>query len=190
MFDLFKRAPTDERRSWGERLRAGLEASRQRIAQPLAALMGRKELSEEALGALETALLSADVGVATTERLLADLRSRWLRAGANADPKALLKASLIALLAPLEKPFLVGPQRPFVIMLAGVNGVGKTTSIGKLARWLQTQGLSVLLAAGDTFRAAAREQLEIWGKRNGVHVVAQRGGGDPAAVMFDAIAAA
>ena len=156
MFDLFKRAPTDERRSWGERLRAGLEASRQRIAQPLAALMGRKELSEEALGALETALLSADVGVATTERLLADLRSRWLRAGANVDPRALLKASLAGLLAPLEKPFVVGPERPFVIMLAGVNGAGKTTSIGKLARSLQMQGRSVLLAAGDTFRAAAR----------------------------------
>jgi len=189
MFDLFKRAATDERRSWGERLRAGLEASRQRIAQPLAALMGRKELSEEALGALETALLSADVGVATTERLLADLRSRWLRAGANVDPRALLKASLAGLLAPLEKPFVVGPERPFVIMLAGVNGAGKTTSIGKLARSLQMQGRSVLLAAGDTFRAAAREQLQAWGERNRVQVIAQQGG-DPAAVMFDAIAAA
>ncbi|TMH61207.1 MAG: signal recognition particle-docking protein FtsY, partial [Betaproteobacteria bacterium] len=189
MFDLFKRAPTDERRSWGERLRAGLEASRQRIAQPLAALMGRKELSEEALGALETALLSADVGVATTERLLADLRSRWLRAGANVDPRALLRASLEGLLAPLEKPFVVGPERPFVIMLAGVNGAGKTTSIGKLARSLQMQGRSVLLAAGDTFRAAAREQLQAWGERNRVQVIAQQGG-DPAAVMFDAIAAA
>src|SRR6266581_4711363 len=186
MFDLFKRAPTDERRSWGERLRAGLEASRQRIAQPLAALMGRKELSEEALGALETALLSADVGVATTERLLADLRSRWLRAGADADPRGLLKASLATLLAPLERPFVVGPERPFVIMLAGVNGAGKTTSIGKLARSLQMQGHSVLLAAGDTFRAAAREQLQAWGERNRVQVIAQHGG-DPAAVMFDAI---
>ena len=188
MFDLFKRAPTDERRSWGERLRAGLEASRQRIAQPLAALMGRKELSEEALGALETALLSADVGVATTERLLADLRSRWPRAGANVDPRALLKASLAGLLAPLEKPFVVGPERPFVIMLAGVNGAGKTTSIGKLARSLQMQGRSVLLAAGDTFRAAAREQLQAWGERNRVQVIAQQGG-DPAAVMFGTIGA-
>jgi fused signal recognition particle receptor len=189
MFDIFKRAPTDERRSWSERLRAGLEASRQRFAQPLAALMGRKELSEEALEELETALLSADVGVTTTERLLADLRSRWLRAGADADPRALLKASLAALLAPLEKPFVVGPERPFVIMLAGVNGAGKTTSIGKLARSLQMQGHSVLLAAGDTFRAAAREQLQAWGERNRVQVIAQHGG-DPAAVMFDAIAAA
>ncbi|HEV8257764.1 MAG TPA: signal recognition particle-docking protein FtsY, partial [Casimicrobiaceae bacterium] len=109
--------------------------------------------------------------------------------GADADPQALLKASLTELLRSLESPLIVGPQRPFIIMLAGVNGAGKTTSIGKLAKWLQAQGLSVLLAAGDTFRAAAREQLEIWGRRNGVHVVAQRGG-DPAAVMFDAIAAA
>jgi fused signal recognition particle receptor len=151
--------------------------------------MGRKELSEESLGELETALLSADVGVATTERLLADLRARWLRAGAGADPRALLKASLAALLAPLEKPFVVGPERPFVIMLAGVNGAGKTTSIGKLAHSLQMQGRSVLLAAGDTFRAAAREQLQAWGERNRVQVIAQQGG-DPAAVMFDAIAAA
>lgn len=189
MFDLFKRAPAEEPRSWGERLRAGLEASRQRFAQPLAALLGRRELSEEALAELETALLTADVGVTTTERLLTDLRARWLRAGSDADARALLKASLVTLLAPLEKPFVVGPERPFVVMLAGVNGAGKTTSIGKLARWLQTQGLTVLLAAGDTFRAAAREQLQAWGERNRIHVIAQRGG-DPAAVMFDAITAA
>jgi fused signal recognition particle receptor len=189
MFDPFKRSPADDHLSWGERLRAGLEASRARFAGPLAALVGRKALSEDAIGELETALLTADVGVPATERLLADLRSRWLRAGTNADPRALLKASLTALLAPLENPLVVGAQRPFVIMLAGVNGAGKTTSIGKLARWLQTQGLSVLLAAGDTFRAAAREQLEAWGERNHVHVIAQHGG-DPGAVMFDAIAAA
>ena len=90
------------------------------------------------------------------------------------------------MLAPLEQPLVIGPERPFVIMLAGVNGAGKTTSIGKLAKYLQGQGLSVLLAAGDTFRAAAREQLEVWGERNGVTVIAQQGG-DPAAVMFDAI---
>ena len=190
MFDLFKRIPTEERRPWSERLRAGLEASRERLARPLAALAGRKALSDEALADLETALLTADVGTPTTERLLADLRSRWQRAGPDADPRDLLKASLTALLAPLEQPLLVGAQRPFVIMLVGVNGAGKTTSIGKLARWLQAQGLSVLLAAGDTFRAAAREQLQAWGERNRIHVIAQHGGGDPAAVMFDAIVAA
>jgi fused signal recognition particle receptor len=189
MFDLFKRNPNDQSRSWSERLRAGLSASRERLSQPLAAIVGRKALSESTLEELESALLTADVGVPATERLLVDLRARWKRSGVDADPQALLKASLTDLLRPLERPLVIGSQRPFVIMVAGVNGSGKTTSIGKLAKWLQAQGLSVLLAAGDTFRAAAREQLEIWGRRNGVHVVAQRGG-DPAAVMFDAIAAA
>ncbi|HZI84176.1 MAG TPA: signal recognition particle-docking protein FtsY [Casimicrobiaceae bacterium] len=190
MFDLFKRDGTEERRSWSERLRAGLDATRQRFAAPLAVLVGRKELSEEALEELETALLAADVGVPATGRLLADLRARWQRAGPQAEPRELLKASLTALLSPLEKPLVVGGERPFVIMLAGVNGAGKTTSIGKIARSLRMQGESVLLAAGDTFRAAAREQLEAWGERNGIQVIAQKGGGDPAAVMFDAIAAA
>jgi fused signal recognition particle receptor len=183
MFDLFKRDPDDQHRSWSERLRAGLSVSRERLSRPLVAIVGRKALSEATIEELESALLTADVGVPVTER------TRWKRAGVDADPQALLKASLTDLLRSLEHPLVVGPQRPFVIMLAGVNGAGKTTSIGKLAKWLQAQGLSVLLAAGDTFRAAAREQLEIWGKRNDVHVVAQRGG-DPAAVMFDAIAAA
>jgi fused signal recognition particle receptor len=188
MFDLFKRGPGDER-PWSERLRSGLGLSRERLARPFAAILGKKTLSEESLEELETALLGADVGVSATERLLDDLRSRWKRADSTGDPRALLKASLVELLSPLERPLVVGPDRPFVIMLAGVNGAGKTTSIGKLAKYLQARGLSVLLAAGDTFRAAAREQLEIWGERNNVHVIAQRGG-DPAAVMFDAVAAA
>jgi len=190
MFDLFKRGGAEERPSWTERLRAGLEATRQRIARPIATLVGRKALTDEALSELESALVEADVGVSATDRLLSDLRSRWQRAGDVADPRAILAESLTALLAPLEKPLVIGPERPFVIMLAGVNGAGKTTSIGKIARWLQGQGLTVLLAAGDTFRAAAREQLQAWGERNGVQVVAQQGGGDPAAVMFDAIGAA
>jgi fused signal recognition particle receptor len=190
MFDLFKRDGGGERASWSERLRAGLEATRARFARPLAALVGRKPLSEEAIEELETALLTADVGVPATERILVDLRARWKRAGDTAEPCTLLAESLTALLAPLEKPLVIGPERPFVIMLAGVNGAGKTTSIGKIARWLQEQELSVLLAAGDTFRAAAREQLQAWGERNRVQVIAQQGGGDPAAVMFDAITAA
>ena len=189
MFDLFKRKPDADDRSWSERLRAGLTASRERLARPLAAIIGRPALAEADLAELESALLQADVGMPATERLLSDLRTRWMRADADADPRGLLKASLTALLLPLERPLVVSGERPFVIMLAGVNGSGKTTSIGKLAKWLQGQGLSVLLAAGDTYRAAAREQLEIWGARNDVQVIAQRGG-DPVAVMFDAIAAA
>lgn len=196
MFDLFKRK-TDEtpppdvapKRSWTERLAGGLAASRERLSGALAGVFRHRELDDAALEELESALLSSDVGVAATAHLLDDLRSRYRRAGANADPRALLRESLVALLAPLERPFAIGAERPFVIMIAGVNGAGKTTSIGKLAKWLQQQGLTVLLAAGDTFRAAAREQLAAWGERNGVAVIAQAGG-DPAAVAFDAVSAA
>jgi fused signal recognition particle receptor len=189
MFDFLKQAPREERRSWSERLKAGLGLSRERLMQPLEGMLGRKALSEESLAELESALIGADVGVAATARLLDDLRTRWKRADPGSDPRSVLKGALAQWLAPLERPLEIGGQRPFVIMLAGVNGVGKTTSIGKLAKYLQGQGLSVLLAAGDTFRAAAREQLEAWGARNNVQVIAQHGG-DPAAVMFDAVAAA
>jgi len=192
MFDLFKRKgaadaaePTTEKKSWTERLKEGLSRSREKLTVAFT----RRTLDAETLEELETALLTGDVGMPATRHLLDDLPARWKRAGPDADPKAVLKAALLDLLAPLEAPLVVGPARPFVIMLAGVNGAGKTTSIGKLAKHLQGQGLSVLLAAGDTFRAAAREQLTVWGERNGVAVISQEGG-DPAAVMFDAIAAA
>ena len=189
MFDLFKRDAEPDRRPWGERLKAGLVLSRDRLNRPLSELFGRRTLSDETLAELETALLEADVGVPATAHLLGELADRAKRADGDADGRTLLKAVLTELLLPLEQPLIVGPERPFVVMIAGVNGTGKTTSIGKLAKYLQGQGYSVMLAAGDTFRAAAREQLEIWGQRNGVPVVAQQGG-DPAAVMFDAIAAA
>jgi fused signal recognition particle receptor len=189
MLDMFKRKPDGGERSWSERLTSGLGLSRERISRPLTALFGREALSEEAVDELRSALLGADVGIPATEHLLDELVARWKRAGADLDARAVLKSVLVELIAPLEQPLLIGSARPFVIMLAGVNGAGKTTSIGKLAKYLQGQGLSVLLAAGDTFRAAAREQLETWGARNNIQVVAQHGG-DPAAVMFDAISAA
>ncbi len=189
MFDLFKRKSADDGPSWSARLKAGLGLTRERLARPLTAVFGRKAMSDETMAEIEDALIAADVGIPATAHLLAELARRWKRAGADAHPQELLKASLSELLAPLEQPLVIGPQRPFVIMLAGVNGAGKTTSIGKLAKHLQAEGLSVLLAAGDTFRAAAREQLEVWGERNNVQVISQAGG-DPAAVMFDAIAAA
>ena len=189
MLDLFKRKADDGERSWSERLKSGLGLSRERISRPLTALFGREALSEEAIDELRSALLGADVGIPATEHLLDELIARWKRAGADLDARGVLKSALIELIAPLEQPLVIGATRPFVIMLAGVNGAGKTTSIGKLAKYLQGQGCSVLLAAGDTFRAAAREQLESWGARNNVQVVAQHGG-DPAAVMFDAISAA
>ncbi|HET7033958.1 MAG TPA: signal recognition particle-docking protein FtsY [Casimicrobiaceae bacterium] len=190
MFDLFKRKSEDEeKKPWSARLTEGLARSREKLAGALTGVFSRRKLDEETLEELETALLSADVGVAATQQILDDLRARWKRAGPDDDPKQYLKAALVDLLAPLEKPFAITGSRPFVIMIAGVNGAGKTTSIGKLARLFQSQGHSVLLAAGDTFRAAAREQLEVWGARNGVTVISQAGG-DPGAVMFDAIAAA
>ena len=191
MFDLFKRKTEEPapKRSWAERLTGGLAASRERLSGALAGVFRRRALDDEAIEELETALLTSDVGVAATAHLIDDLKGRYKRANGDADPRALMRESLLALLAPIEKPFAIGPERPFVIMIAGVNGAGKTTSIGKLAKWLQQQGLSVLLAAGDTFRAAAREQLAVWGERNNVAVIAQAGG-DPAAVAFDAVAAA
>src|SRR6185436_16964524 len=189
MLDMFKRKPDGGERSWSDRLKSGLGLSRERISRPLTALFGREALSEEAVDELRSALLGADVGIPATEHLLDELVARWKRAGADLDARGVLKSALVELIAPLEQPLVIGSARPFVIMLAGVNGAGKTTSIGKLAKYLQGQGLSVLLAAGDTFRAAAREQLETWGARNNIPVVAEHGG-DPAAVMFDAISAA
>ena len=193
MFDLFKKKPADgelpETRSWTERLKSGLGLSRDKLAGALATTFALRKLDDAALADLESALLEGDVGVAATEHVLAQLKARWKRAGADANPRAELASVLVNLLSPLEVPFVVGRERPYVVMLAGVNGAGKTTSIGKLAKWLQHQKLSVLLAAGDTFRAAAREQLAVWGARNNVAVIQQKGG-DPAAVMFDAITAA
>jgi fused signal recognition particle receptor len=175
--------------SWREKLKAGLSKTRQAVG--LTRLFA-SNLDQASLEALESALLSADAGVPASTQLLDDLRDRWKRQGGEAGPaapRALLRDALADLLRPLEAPLTIGAQRPFVIMLVGVNGAGKTTSIGKLAKYLQAQNLSVLLAAGDTFRAAAREQLQVWGTRNNVTVIAQEGG-DPAAVMFDAVQAA
>ena len=190
MLDLFKKKSDDEaRKPWTARLAAGLARSREKLAGALGAAFTRRKLDDQTLDELESALITADVGVPATRHLLDDLSARWKRAGGEADPKALMKAALLELIAPLERPLVVSSARPFVILLAGVNGAGKTTSIGKLARFFQMQDLSVLLAAGDTFRAAAREQLTVWGARNGVTVISQAGG-DPGAVMFDALAAA
>jgi fused signal recognition particle receptor len=173
--------------SWFARLRQGLK----KTGSQLAGVFGGTRVDEALFEELETVLISADAGLEATQHLLERLRARARRDRLE-DPQA-LKAALVdeitALIAPLERAFDATTQKPFVIMIAGVNGAGKTTSIGKLAKWLQGNGLSVLLAAGDTFRAAAREQLLAWGERNRIDVVAQAGG-DPAAVIFDAIAAA
>ncbi|MDD5175411.1 MAG: signal recognition particle-docking protein FtsY [Sterolibacterium sp.] len=173
--------------SWTERLKAGLS----RTSNQLTGLFRRAKIDDDLLDELETTLLMADVGVEATRFLLDELKARVKRERLEtpAQLQTVLAATLESLLAPLEKPIDLGSHKPFVIMLAGVNGAGKTTSIGKLAHHFQKQGKSVLLAAGDTFRAAAREQLIAWGERNQVVVIAQESG-DPAAVVFDAINAA
>jgi len=171
--------------SWSKRLKYGLTKTRARLA----GLFGGRNIDPALFEEFETALLAGDAGVEVTRFLLAGLRERALHVETAEQLKSGLRAMLIDLLAPLEQPLALTRKKPCVIMLAGVNGAGKTTSIGKLARYFRNQGRSVLLAAGDTFRAAAREQLAAWGERNDVAVVAQSGG-DPGAVVFDAIAAA
>jgi fused signal recognition particle receptor len=175
-------------RSWAERLKFGLSKTRNKLGKNLAALFGGGQIDEDLYEELETVLLTADMGVDATEHLLRQVRERVTLRGLkdSAELKETLKAVLLELIAPLEAPLDPHAAKPFVIMMAGVNGAGKTTSIGKLAKYFQSQGLSVLLAAGDTFRAAAREQLIEWGERNNVTVIAQQGG-DAAAVCFDAI---
>jgi fused signal recognition particle receptor len=188
----FLKSKSDGGDGWLSRLKSGLAKTRETLNTPLSELFSTsRKLDETFYEELETVLIAADVGVAATTHLIAGLRARARSAGYTeaGQLKEGLKAALRALLEPVAVPLEAGPQRPFVIMLAGVNGSGKTTSIGKLARWYQGRGLSVLLAAGDTFRAAAREQLVAWGERNNVAVIAQQSG-DPSAVIFDAIHAA
>lgn len=173
-----------EKKSWLSRLRQGLSRTGQSIGGIFVGVKVDEDLFEE----LETALIMADAGMEATEQLLAALRARVKKerlTDAQAV-KAALRDILAEHLAPLEKAFPLGSAKPLVVMIAGVNGAGKTTSIGKLAHAFQGQGASVLLAAADTFRAAAREQLMEWGARNDVTVIAQEGG-DPAAVAFDAV---
>lgn len=177
--------------SWRERLKAGLTRTREQFGSKLQSLFSRGKVDDELLEALETLLLTSDVGMEATQHLLNELRmhAKRERLETPAAIQAALADALLTLLQPLEQALDVNTHRPFIIMLAGVNGAGKTTSIGKLAKYFQEQGKSVLLAAGDTFRAAAREQLQAWGERNNIAVIAQESG-DPAAVIFDAIAAA
>lgn len=171
--------------SWTTRLSHGLAKTRSRLAR----LFGDRPVDPALYDEIEAALLASDAGVEATRHLLGRLRERAGDAATAEELRSVLRSILADLLAPLERPFGLGKNRPWVILLAGVNGAGKTTSAGKLAKYFRDRGLSVLLAAGDTFRAAAREQLVAWGERNGVAVVAQSGG-SPAAVIFDAIAAA
>lgn len=185
-------ADADGGGGWAAKLRQGLAATRARFVARLAGVFGAGRKIDDALfEELESILISCDVGVEATAHLLDVTRARARAQGLTeaAQIKDVLKQALLELLSPLERPLDTTVAKPFIILIAGVNGAGKTTSIGKLARLFQTQGKTVLLAAGDTFRAAAREQLMVWGERNGVTVIAQESG-DTAAVIFDAIQSA
>ncbi len=185
---------TDEQKSFFGKLRDGLKRTRVGLGEGLATLfMGRKQIDDELFDELETQLLLADVGVATTQRIIKEVTAKAARKELT-DTDALyqhLTGELAALLRQVDQPLQIDAvKKPFVMLVVGVNGVGKTTTIGKLARFYQAQGQSVMLAAGDTFRAAAVEQLQVWGERNKVPVVAQATGADSASVLFDALQSA
>jgi fused signal recognition particle receptor len=188
-----KKATPAPREGFLKRLRARLNKGDSWLTYDLANLAPGGKIDEAVLEDLESLLVMADVGIETTERIIGELQQSLARKQLN-DVDALragLRRALLAILEPVTVPLQIPQQdAPFVILMVGVNGAGKTTTIGKLARHFQDEGLSVMLAAGDTFRAAAVEQLQAWGDRNDVPVVAQQSGADPAAVIFDAWEAA
>ena len=172
----------------GERLSTGSS----RIAEGLKSILPGRKIDAEVLEELEERLIGADVGVEATARILEDLGRRVARKELG-DVDALvgaLRRAMLEILAPVEKRLQIGGAKPYVILVVGINGAGKTTTIGKLANRLRTEGRSVMLASGDTFRAAAREQLAVWAERNGVPLIAQQAGAEPAAVIYDALQAA
>ena len=184
-----KKEKPAKREGFIKRLRARINRGDSWLTYDLANLVPGGKIDEDSLDELESLLVMADVGIDTTTRIIGDLQKSLARKELT-DLDSLrrgLHRSLVDILGPVEQPLDIGTEhRPFVILMVGVNGAGKTTTIGKLAKRLQDQGLSVMLAAGDTFRAAAVEQLQAWGERNDVPVVAQQSGADPAAVIFDA----
>jgi fused signal recognition particle receptor len=176
-----------------KRLRAKLNQGPAWLTTDITELLPGRKIDAEILDELEMRLITADVGAEATNRILEDLRRRVARKELS-DVDALLKAlhdAMFAILKPVEKPLSVDTGiKPYVILVVGINGAGKTTTIGKLAHRLLAEGRTVMLAAGDTFRAAAREQLEVWAQRNKVPIIAQQAGAEPAAVIFDALQAA
>jgi fused signal recognition particle receptor len=184
--------PKEEKKSgffgFADKIKKGLTRTREKLTTELATLFTGKKIDEALFEELETILLTSDVGISATTYLLDSIRASIKKNNIeNADEiKGLLKEKLIELLAPIENPLELKGTNPYVIMVVGVNGAGKTTTIGKLTKIFLDEDKSVLIAAGDTFRAAATEQLQVWGQRNNVHVVSQASG-DPGAVIFDAI---
>ncbi len=184
-----KKEKPAEKQGFIKRLRARINRGDSWLTYDLANLVPGGKIDEDVLDELESLLVMADVGIDTTGKIIADLHKSLARKELKdlAALETALKSSLVSILDPVAVPLEIRkPDGPFVILMVGVNGAGKTTTIGKLARKFQDDGLSVMLAAGDTFRAAAVEQLQAWGERNGVAVVAQQAGADPAAVIFDA----
>lgn len=182
------------KKGWFAGLRDGLKRSRDKLGDGIATLMlGKKVVDETLLEDIEALLLSADIGVDASRSIIDDLTQALKRKQLN-DANALmaqLNQALLKILAPCEKPLVIDTEKkPFVLLMVGMNGAGKTTSIGKIAKRLQAEGKKVMLAAGDTFRAAAVEQLQIWGERNQIPVMSQAHGADSAAVIFDALSAA
>jgi fused signal recognition particle receptor len=186
-------ADTPKARGFFKRLRAKLNQGPAWLTTDLAELLPGRKIDAEILDELETRLITADVGTEATARILDDLRKRVARKELS-DVEALLEAlhqAMLDILKPVETPLSIDSAiKPYVILVVGINGAGKTTTIGKLAHRLLAEGRSVMLAAGDTFRAAAREQLQVWAERNNVPIIAQPGGAEPAAVIFDALQAA
>ena len=185
---------TEKKKGFFSRLASGLSKTRSGFSDGVAnLLLGKKEIDDDLLEDLETQLVMADVGVEATREIMAKLTERVGRKELT-DSDALFEALIKELqdvLAPCEQPLVIDSgDKPYVILMVGINGVGKTTTIGKLAKQFQAKGKSVMLAAGDTFRAAAVEQLQVWGERNDVPVVAQHTGADSASVLFDALEAA
>ncbi len=183
-------APADAPRGgWLARLASGLTRSKQSLSSGLAGLLTKRKLDEETLEELQDLLISADLGVGTAAAVAAELRrDRYDQDISEAEVRAVLARQIAEILTPLARPLTVdGGHRPHVILVVGVNGTGKTTTIGKLAARFREQGKTVLLAAADTFRAAAIEQLQVWGERGGAAVIAPAVGADPAAVAFDAL---
>jgi fused signal recognition particle receptor len=186
-------ADSSKVRGFFKRLRAKLNTGPAWLTTDIKEMLPGRKIDAQILDDLETRLITADVGVEATTRILEELRKRVARKELD-DVDALLKAlhdAMTAILAPVEKPLAINPlHKPFVILVIGINGAGKTTTIGKLAHRFLAEKRSVMLAAGDTFRAAAREQLEVWAERNRVPIIAQQAGAEPAAVIFDALNAA
>ena len=202
MFKFLKKSPANEpvqqdesapKQGWFKRLTQGLQRTRSQLGGGIARVfLGKKVIDDALLEELETTLLLADVGMDTTQKILKNLTSQVSRKELD-DSDALLlalKEQLTGILQPCEKALDVDLHRPFILLMVGVNGAGKTTSIAKIAHFYLAQNKQIMLAAGDTFRAAAVEQLQVWGERNNVPVIAQQAGADSASVIYDAVTSA